>query len=114
MLNMDTISAEELDSYVGMKNVVIIDLREREMYEQSHLKTAVNIPYEELEECRKFSKRKTLILYCERGSSSLFAARELMKYGYRVKSVVGGIRCYQGSNLYFSAEHSKIKNENEK
>lgn len=99
MLSIDTISAEDLDSYIGRKDVVIIDLRENEMYENSHLKTAVNIPYEKLEECRKFSKKKLLVLYCQRGSSSLFAARELMKMGYRVKSVVGGIRCYKGNSM---------------
>lgn len=110
MLSIDTISAEELDNYIDMKNVVIIDLREREAYQESHFKTAVNIPYEELEQCRQFPKKKMLVLYCERGGTSLFAARELMKSGYRVKSVVGGIRCYQGSNLYFSTEHSRMKN----
>lgn len=109
MLSIDTISAEELDAYVGRQDAVIIDLRDAEEYERSHLKTAVNIPYEEIQRCRRFSKDKLLVLYCSRGSSSLFAARELMKMGYRVKSVVGGIRCYQGSNLYFSKEHSKIK-----
>ena len=65
----------------------------------------------DIQECRKFSKRKLLELDCERGSSSLFAARELMKMGFRVKSVVGGIRCYQGSNLYFPSGHSRIKNK---
>ena len=77
--------------------------------ERSHVKTAVNIPYEEIQRCRRFPKDKLLVLYCSRGSSSLFAARELMKMGYTVKSVVGGIRCYRGSNLYFSNVHSKIK-----
>lgn len=109
MLSIDTISAEELDAYAGRQDAVIIDLRDAEEYERSHLKSAVNIPYEEIQRCRRFSKDKLLVLYCSRGSSSLFAARELMKMGYRVKSVVGGIRCYQGSNLYFSKEHSKIK-----
>lgn len=109
MLSIDTISAEELDNYIGRQDAVIIDLRNTEEYEVSHLKTAVNIPYGEIEKCRKFSKDKLLVLYCSRGSSSLFAARELMKMGYTVKSVVGGIRCYRGSNLYFSNVHSKIK-----
>lgn len=109
MVSMDTISAEELDDYLGKKDVVIIDLREPEVYEKNHFKTAVNIPYENMESCRRFSKKKLLILYCERGAASLFAARALMKMGYRVKSVVGGIRCYQGSNLYFSTEHSRMK-----
>ena len=114
MQSIDTISAEELDYYVNRKDVVIIDLREREAYEKSHLRSAVNVPYEELEKCRKFSPGKTLSLYCQRGGSSLSAARELMKMGYRVKSVVGGIRSYQGSNLYFSTGHSRIKNNYEK
>ena len=109
MLSIDTISAEELDAYVGRQDAVIIDLRDTEEYERSHVKTAVNIPYEEIQRCRRFPKDKLLVLYCSRGSSSLFAARELMKMGYTVKSVVGGIRCYRGSNLYFSNVHSKIK-----
>lgn len=109
MVSIETISADELDEYLGRKDAVIIDLREREAFKKSHFKTAVNIPYEELETSRSLPKRKTLILYCERGGSSLFAARTLMKKGYRVKSVVGGIRCYQGSNLYFSTEHSRMK-----
>lgn len=109
MLSIDTISAEELDAYVGRQDTVIIDLRDAEEYERSHVKTAVNIPYKEIQRCRRFPKDKLLVLYCSRGSSSLFAARELMKMGYTVKSVVGGIRCYRGSNLYFSNVHSKIK-----
>lgn len=109
MLSIDTISAEELDAYVGRQDAVIIDLRDAEEYERSYVKTAVNIPYKEIQRCRRFPKDKLLVLYCSRGSSSLFAARELMKMGYTVKSVVGGIRCYRGSNLYFSNVHSKIK-----
>lgn len=109
MLSIDTISAEELDVYVGRQDAIIIDLRDVEEYEISHLKTAINIPYREIQKCRRLPKGKLLVLYCSRGSSSLFAARELMKMGYRVKSVVGGIRCYKGSNLYFSNGHSKMK-----
>ena len=109
MLSIDTISAEELDVSLGKQDAIIIDLRDVEEYEISHLKTAINIPYREIQKCRRLPKGKLLVLYCSRGSSSLFAARELMKMGYRVKSVVGGIRCYKGSNLYFSNGHSKIK-----
>lgn len=109
MVSIETISADELDDYLDRKDAVIIDLRDRKAYKESHFKTAVNIPYEEIGTCNKIPRRKILILYCERGGSSLFAARTLMKKGYRVKSVVGGIRCYQGSNLYFSTEHSRMK-----
>lgn len=109
--SIETISADELDSYIGRQDALIIDLRDEEAYQESHLRTAVNIPYEELEECRKLSRKKLLILYCDRGSASLFAARELMKMGFQAKSVVGGIRCYQGSGLYFPHRHSIMKDK---
>ena len=109
MQSIDTVSPQELDSYIGRTDAIIIDLREKEAYDKSHLKTAVNIPYENIQECRKFSRKKLLVLYCERDTRSRVAARELMKMGFRVKSVVGGIRCYQGSSLYFPPGHSRIK-----
>lgn len=109
MLPIKTISAEDLDLYVGRNDAVLIDLREPEEYAKNHIRNAVNIPYEQLQDCRRYSRKKILVFYCERGSSSLFAAREFQKMGYKTKSVVGGIRCYQGSNLFFSTEHSRIK-----
>ena len=109
MQSIDTVSPQELDSYIGRTDAIIIDLREKEAYDKSHLKTAVNIPYENIQECRKFSRKKLLVLYCERGSASLFAARELMKMGFRVKSVVGRIRYYKSYSLYFTPGHSRIK-----
>lgn len=108
MNGIETISAVELDKYHGKKEALIIDLRDREEYSYSHFDGAVNIPYEELEDYRRLPKGKTLILYCDRGSASLLAARELEQRGYRVKSVVGGFAAYSGSNLYFPSEHSKM------
>ena len=35
----------------------------------------------------------------ERGGASLMAARELADKGYRVKTMIGGIRAYRGKNL---------------
>ncbi len=72
MVTVDTISVSMLDSYCGDNSVIIIDLRSREEFEESHFKGAVNIPYEELEYAKRFPKSKTLILYCDRGGASLF------------------------------------------
>lgn len=109
MFSIDTISVKELDRYREQENVMIIDLRDKKTFKENHFDGAVNIPYKELERCRRISRQNLLILYCERGGTSLFAARELMKMGFRVKSVVGGIRAYTGSNLYFSNNDSKIR-----
>lgn len=107
MRTVDTISAKELDHYYKDARALIIDLREPEEYAKNHFISAVNIPYQELGN-HNLPRDKILILYCERGSTSLFAARELMKKGYRTKSVVGGFRSYRGPNLYFQDIHSRM------
>ena len=44
-------------------------------------------------------KNQTLVLYCERGGTSLMIARMLSGKGYRVKTMIGGIHAYKGRNL---------------
>ena len=93
----DTIKTNDIAKYIGKVNVVIIDLRYRSEYESGHIPTAINIPYEELEE-RKYELQRNylLIFYCGRGHISLMAARDLMKDGYNIKSLYGGLRAYHG------------------
>lgn len=99
MNGLEPISADMLDFYAGRPDVVLIDLRTGQEYAAGHIRGAVNVPYEEAEEKIRFSKRKILVLYCERGSSSLDAGRKLAEKGYQVKSVIGGIRAYRGRNF---------------
>ena len=87
-MDFEMIAANELDRYIRDKNAFIIDLR------TPHIQGAVNIPYESLENCQSLPRNMTLVLYCERGSVSMFAAKELAAKGYRVKTVIGGIHAY--------------------
>ncbi len=53
-MNYPTISMRELDCWIMCgRPMELIDLRSRNAYEYSHLKGAVNIPYEELERMLK-------------------------------------------------------------
>lgn len=97
-MEFETISPREIDSFLFREGYVIIDIREPRDFRQLHLKGAVCIPYEQLEERVRFLKNQTLILYCERGGASLKAARELGEKGYRVKTMIGGIQAYEGRN----------------
>lgn len=97
-MEFETIPAKELDRWVG-EGRIIIDLRSPEEYRQKHIKNAINLPYEEFWERFPFSREQELVLYCERGSVSMAAARELAARNYRVKTVVGGIRAYRGPYL---------------
>ena len=93
-MDFEMIAANELDRYIRDKNAFIIDLRTPQEYVARHIQGAVNIPYERLENCQSLPRNMTLVLYCERGSVSMFAARELAARGYRVKTVIGGIHAY--------------------
>lgn len=96
-MSFDTISTNELVKYIGNPNVMIIDLRDRSEYDVGHIPGAVNIPYEDLDSYKdRLNRRQQLIFYCDRGNISLLAARDLMKYGYNIKSLYGGIKAYRG------------------
>ena len=99
MTGLEPISADMIDFYIGRPNIVIIDLRPEEEYSHGHIRGAVNIPYDDAEEKISYSKNKMLLLYCERGASSLAMGKVMAEKGYQVKSVIGGIRAYRGRNI---------------
>jgi rhodanese-related sulfurtransferase len=93
------ISPTEADAYID-QGWVLIDLREKEQYKAGHLKNAINMPYEDLDYSRFVKYRnRGLLLYCERGASSMIVGKELAKHGYYVASMAGGIRAYRGNRL---------------
>ena len=102
MFPVEPISGKMLDYYVDRPDTLIIDLREPESYRKSHIRGAVNIPYEELSESPPLPKEKILIFYCDRGGASLLLARQLAKLGYCTRSVIGGFGAYRGRNLVIS------------
>ncbi len=96
-MSFETIKASDVSKYIGRPNVLIIDLRDEVDYMKGHIPSAVNIPYDNLErERQRLNKSYLLIFYCDRGHISLMAARDLMKYGYHIKSLHGGVRAYYG------------------
>ena len=98
-MNFETIPAKSMDEYVGRDDCMIIYLREPEEYRKSHIRGAVNIPYDEMERSVPVKRNLIYILYCERGASSLMAARHMARQGYQVKTAVGGILAYRGRYL---------------
>ncbi|HIS81605.1 MAG TPA: rhodanese-like domain-containing protein [Candidatus Scatomonas merdavium] len=99
MNGLEPISADMIDFYAGRPDVAIIDLRTEQEYAAGHIRGARNIPYEEAEGRIHLPRQKILLLYCERGSSSLALGRRLAEKGYQVKSVIGGIHAYRGRNF---------------
>lgn len=91
-MEFQTISVREFNQYRKRPDAWVIDLRSKEEFEEVHVEGARNIPYENLEVYQKYlPKDKLYILYCDRGSSSLMAAKELSREGYRTATLVGGM-----------------------
>lgn len=100
-MSFETIKANDIIKYIGKRDVVIIDLRDREEYMAGHIPTAVNIPYEDLEANKnRLLHRCLLIFYCDRGHVSLLAARDMVRDGYNVRSLHGGFHAYRGNIEY--------------
>lgn len=104
MERLGLISVRELDDYVARwPRIYLIDVRPEEEFRVSHIRHAINIPYEEGMKW-ELPEKKFSVVYCERGSASMAAVRDLMRQGYHAVSVAGGIQEYHGRNLVFSGE----------
>ena len=92
----ENISVKTLNSLVNDRDVIIVDLRDESDYIKRHVKNAININYDKLfDRLEKLDKNRIIVLYCERGSLSLIAAKKLSEMGYRVKAVIGGFHMYK-------------------
>lgn len=97
-MEFQTIGIREVEARLNMPDTRLVDMRTKEEYDLFHFSGAMNIPYEELKEHKaRLPKNITYILYCERGGSSLLAAKELSREGYHVYTVIGGIRAWEES-----------------
>lgn len=104
MGQLELIFSRDLDFYIKKHpDALLLDVRQEKEYQKCHIKHAVNMPYEEEMEWN-LDRRRVIIVYCERGSASIQAARALRDEGYHVVSVIGGIREYRGRNLVFFEE----------
>jgi sulfur-carrier protein adenylyltransferase/sulfurtransferase len=72
----------------------LVDVRERDEWDEGHIPGAVHIPRGYLEsriEQAALDRARPLIVYCASGSRSAFAARTLQELGYeQVSSLAGG------------------------
>lgn len=93
----DTVAAKEIDYYINRAGVLIVDLRSREEYKKGHIRSSVCIPYAELKNYESYlMKYNTIVFYCERGNTSLLAAREYCNYPMHIINIYGGIHAYRG------------------
>ena len=80
--NISYIEAKEL---YNNNNGIIIDVRNRDEYDEKHLSNAINIPLYEIDdiiERQVPDKNKIIMLYCKTGKRSKLARKILIEKGY--------------------------------
>lgn len=91
--SLEAITAEQLQSRLDQGNVVVVDVRPAEEYRHGHIRGALSIPVEDLEQrLKQLSKRKMIVAYC-RGPYCVFAdeaVRVLRERGYRAQRLEQG------------------------
>ena len=80
-------------------NVIVVDVRTLEEYQQGHIENAKLLPLSELEEKASAvipDKSKKILLYCRSGRRSAVAAELLVNSGYEKVYDFGGINDWKG------------------
>ncbi len=86
---------EATNMYANSEDVIIIDLRSAEDYDENKIDGAINISSESIKDYKNtLSKDKTLILYDADMSVSPMIAKELIEEGFTVYILRGGISEY--------------------
>lgn len=81
----EKISSEEAREIINEnKNILVLDVRSREEFDEDHIDGAYNLPYNEISELIDIDKNTIIFVYCKSGSRSKIAAEKLLELGYRV------------------------------
>ena len=84
---------------------LVVDVRERDEYEEGALKGAIHIPRGYLElniENAESDRSRPIVLYCAGGVRSALAAQSLQDMGYsNVRSMAGGFSAWKDSGLAY-------------
>ncbi len=77
-------SNQEIEKLMQENEFLIVDVRTNEEYQESHLKKAINIPYDSINEEIVLDSTKLIFVYCKSGKRSNIAYNKLKSMGYNV------------------------------
>ena len=97
--NVPSISSEESQKVISDNNYRFLDVRTDGEYSDGHIPNSIHIPLQELQlriyEIEKI-KDKKIIVYCRSGARSSMASKTLLKEGFDVSNLTGGIMSWKG------------------
>ena len=97
--NVPTISPEEAREYLTDSNYQFIDVRTDGEYDSGHIPNSIHIPLQEIQDRMSeidSLKNKNIIAYCRSGARSSKATKILVKAGFDVLNLSGGVLSWKG------------------
>lgn len=95
---MKTITAKQAKEMIDKnENIIILDVREKDEFESGHIKNAINIPLDDIEDVTDddLNPECNILVYCSAGIRSASAARILEELGYDNVLNFGGILMWE-------------------
>jgi phage shock protein E len=102
-INYGDISVEQAKYIISSKpNLILIDVRTQEEYNNNHIEGSINIPLTVLDQkIMEFCSCEEFLVYCKSGSRSRQATDILLEKGYvRTYNMIGGIDAWNDSITY--------------
>lgn len=101
--NITEISAEDAANKLQNKEAVIVDVREKEEWDEGHIPHAIHLSRGTIEldiEEKVSDPNAVIICHCGGGGRSALAAESLQKMGYKnVRSMSGGLKAWKAAGL---------------
>lgn len=87
---------------INHQNALVLDIRNADAFASGHIIDAISIPFAELENKYKKldkSKAQPILIACATGQEASRAAHLLMKNGFNIFTLAGGIRGWKEANM---------------
>ena len=97
-----SVEGEEFARIIAEKEVQLVDVRTPSEYAEGHISGAVNMDVQGesfAEQVKTLDKERPVALYCRSGRRSKLAAEQVVKAGYEVVELNGGILSWQGETV---------------
>lgn len=74
----------DIEAIMNENEYIVIDVRTKDEYLESHIIDSINIPYDEIDKDINIDKKIVVFVYCRSGARSSIAFNTLTNLGYTV------------------------------
>ena len=99
MACFEEISVDQVKNMIAKEDVTLVDIRDPQSYEDSHIPNAISVNQTNIEDfLQKEDRNKPIVCYCYQGFSSQNAAEYFYHNGFsKVYSMIGGFEAWRSS-----------------